>query len=121
MCRGRWSFFPNGRPVPRHPSPLYEAVCEGLLLFVLLLITERIGARRRPGIVTGLFLTGYAVARMSGELFRQPDVQFGYLIWGTTMGQLLSVPVLIAGVLIILWARRAPHRRGETVAHIAAG
>jgi phosphatidylglycerol:prolipoprotein diacylglycerol transferase len=54
---------------------------------------------------TGLFLVGYAVARMSGELFRQPDPQLGYLIFGTTMGQLLSIPLLIAGVVIIVWAR----------------
>jgi phosphatidylglycerol:prolipoprotein diacylglycerol transferase len=64
--------------------------------------------RQRHGIVTGLFLAGYAVARMSGELFREPDVQLGYLVFGTTMGQLLSVPLLIAGVAIILWAQRAP-------------
>ena len=100
--------FPNGGPVPRHPSQLYEAVCEGILLFLLLFVAERFGARQRPGIVTGLFLAGYAVARMSGELFRQPDVQLGYLIFGTTMGQLLSVPLLIAGIAIIFWAQRAP-------------
>jgi len=100
--------FPNGGPVPRHPSQLYEAVCEGLLSFLLLLIAEHRGARRRPGIVTGLFLVGYAVARMSGELFRQPDAQLGFLVLGTTMGQLLSIPVLIAGILLIWWARRQP-------------
>lgn len=100
--------FPNGGPVPRHPSQLYEAVCEGILLFLVLFIAERRGARRRPGVVTGLFLAGYAVARMSGELFRQPDPQLGYLVFGTTMGQLLSIPVLIAGIAIILWARRSP-------------
>ena len=100
--------FPNGGAVPRHPSQLYEAFCEGILLFLLLFIAERLGARQRPGIVTGLFLAGYAVARMSGELFRQPDPQLGYLLFGTTMGQLLSVPLLIAGVAIILWAQRAP-------------
>ena len=100
--------FPNGGPVPRHPSQLYEAVCEGLLLFLLLLLAEHIGARRRPGIVTGLFLIGYAVARMSGELFRQPDPQLGFLVFGTTMGQLLSIPVLIAGFILIWWARRQP-------------
>jgi phosphatidylglycerol:prolipoprotein diacylglycerol transferase len=103
--------FQNGSPglnCPRHPSELYEAACEGLLLFLLLLFAEHRGARRHPGIVTGLFLAGYAIARMSGELFRQPDVQLGFLIFGTTMGQLLSIPVLIAGVLIILWARRNP-------------
>jgi phosphatidylglycerol---prolipoprotein diacylglyceryl transferase len=100
--------FPNGGPMPRHPSQLYEAFCEGILLFVLLFAAERLGLRRRPGIVTGLFLSGYAIARMSGELFRQPDVQLGYLIFGTTMGQLLSVPLLIAGIAIIFWAQRAP-------------
>jgi phosphatidylglycerol---prolipoprotein diacylglyceryl transferase len=100
--------FPNGGPVPRHPSQLYEAVCEGLLLFLLLLLAEHRGARRRTGIVTGLFLIGYAVARMSGELFRQPDAQLGFLVFGTTMGQLLSIPVLIAGFILIWWARRQP-------------
>jgi phosphatidylglycerol---prolipoprotein diacylglyceryl transferase len=100
--------FPNGGPVPRHPSQLYEAFCEGILLFLLLFVAGRRGARRSPGIETGLFLAGYAVARMSGELFRQPDPQLGYLIFGTTMGQLLSMPVLIAGIAIIIWARRTP-------------
>jgi phosphatidylglycerol:prolipoprotein diacylglycerol transferase len=98
-----------GLNCPRHPSELYEAACEGLLLFVLLLIAERRGVRRRPGIETGIFLVGYAVARMSGELFRQPDAQLGYLLFGMTMGQLLSIPVLIAGLVIIWWAgRRSP-------------
>src|SRR5204862_434746 len=100
--------FPNGGSVARHPSQLYEAVCEGLLLFLLLLFAEYRGARQRPGIVTGLFLIGYAVARMSGELFRQPDAQLGFLVFGTTMGQLLSIPVLIAGIVLILWALRRP-------------
>ncbi len=93
---------------PRHPSQLYEAACEGILLFLLLFFSERMGARTRPGMLTGLFLTGYAVARMSGELFRQPDVQLGYLFLGLTMGQLLSIPVLVAGLAIIWWSRRSP-------------
>jgi phosphatidylglycerol:prolipoprotein diacylglycerol transferase len=100
--------FPNGGPVPRHPSQLYEAFCEGILLFILLLAAERLRARQRPGVVTGLFLAGYAAARMSGELFREPDPQLGFLIFGTTMGQLLSIPVLVAGILIIGWALREP-------------
>ena len=100
--------FPYGGPMPRHPSQLYEALCEGVLLFLLLLAAERLNARRRSGIVTGLFLAGYAVARMSGELFREPDAQLGFLIFGTTMGQLLSIPMLIIGALIIAWALRAP-------------
>jgi phosphatidylglycerol:prolipoprotein diacylglycerol transferase len=100
--------FPAGGPLPRHPSQLYEASCEGLLLFLLLFAGERAGLRRYPGFISGLFLAGYAVARMSGELFRQPDVQLGYLIFGTTMGQLLSIPLLVAGIAIIMWARRRP-------------
>jgi phosphatidylglycerol:prolipoprotein diacylglycerol transferase len=100
--------FPNGGMVPRHPSQLYEAACEGVLLFLVLLWAERSGLRTRPGAVTGIFLAGYAIARMSGEFFRQPDVQLGFLIFGSTMGQLLSIPVLIAGAAIIWWARRNP-------------
>jgi phosphatidylglycerol---prolipoprotein diacylglyceryl transferase len=100
--------FPNGGPVPRHPSQLYEAFCEGILLFLLLFFAERRGSRRRPGIVTGIFFVGYAAARIFGEMFRQPDPQLGYLIFGATMGQLLSIPVLIAGIALIFWARRPP-------------
>ena len=103
--------FPGGGPLPRHPSQLYEAACEGILLFVVMFVAERCGARRHAGIVTGLFLAGYAVARMSGELFRQPDVQLGFiplLGLSTTMGQLLSVPLLLAGIVLILWARLQP-------------
>jgi phosphatidylglycerol---prolipoprotein diacylglyceryl transferase len=107
LCQG--VTFSDGSPglnCPRHPSELYEAACEGILLFLLLLHAEHRGARRRPGLETGIFLAGYAVARMSGELFRQPDVQVGYLIFGLTMGQLLSIPVLAAGLAIIWWAWR---------------
>ena len=107
--------FPYGGPVPRHPSQLYEAFCEGVLLFLLLFIAERRGARWRPGVISGLFLAGYAVARMSGELFRQPDAQLGFLVFGTTMGQLLSIPLLIAGIALILWARRHPAARQRAV------
>jgi len=107
LCRS--VTFVDGSPglnCPRHPSELYEAACEGILLFLLLLWAEYRGARLRPGTVSGVFFVGYAVARMSGELFRQPDVQLGFLIFGTTMGQLLSIPVLIAGIGFIWWARR---------------
>jgi phosphatidylglycerol:prolipoprotein diacylglycerol transferase len=112
--------FPNGGPMARHPSQLYEAVCEGLLLFLLLLFAEHRGVRQRPGIITGLFLIGYAVARMSGELFRQPDAQLGFLVFGTTMGQLLSIPVLIAGIVLILWAFRRPALPAAAHGRVAA-
>jgi phosphatidylglycerol---prolipoprotein diacylglyceryl transferase len=97
-----------GLNCPRHPSELYEAFCEGILLFLVLFAAERSGARRHPGIVSGLFLACYAMARMSGELFRQPDVQLGFLVLGTTMGQLLSLPLLIGGIVLVWWARRRP-------------
>ena len=100
--------FPNGGPLPRHPSELYEAACEGILLFLLLFVAERRGARRHPGVISGLFLAGYAVARMSGELFRQPDPQLGFLIFGTTMGQLLSIPLLVVGLGLVIWGSRRP-------------
>jgi phosphatidylglycerol---prolipoprotein diacylglyceryl transferase len=108
LCRSVTLPDGPGLNCPRHPSELYEAFCEGVLLFLLLWVAERRGARPRPGIVTGCFLIGYAVARMSGELFRQPDPQLGFLMFGITMGQLLSIPVLLAGVLIIRWAARRP-------------
>jgi phosphatidylglycerol---prolipoprotein diacylglyceryl transferase len=113
--------FPNGGPMARHPSQLYEAFCEGILLFLLLFFAERRGARWRPGVISGLFLAGYAAARMSGELFRQPDAQLGFLVFGTTMGQLLSIPLLIAGIALILWARRHPAEAPAGRARAAPG
>jgi phosphatidylglycerol:prolipoprotein diacylglycerol transferase len=100
--------FPRAGPLPRHPSELYEAFMEGILLFILLFVLQRhTSARQRPGTLCGVFLTGYAIARIIGELFRQPDPQLGFLFWGITMGQVLSVPLLIAGLYLLLRARRA--------------
>jgi phosphatidylglycerol:prolipoprotein diacylglycerol transferase len=98
--------FPNGGPLPRHPSELYEAFLEGIVLFLVLFIAERRGVRREPGVLSGMFLIGYAIARIIGECFRQPDPQVGYLIFGTTEGQLLSIPVLIIGIVVVWWAKR---------------
>jgi len=98
--------FPTGGPEPRHPSQLYEAGLEGIGLFVLSLVLDRVfKARVRPGIITGAFLIGYAAARSVSELFREPDKQLGFLIFGTTMGQLLSIPLLIAGAWMIWRAK----------------
>jgi len=97
--------FPNGGPYPRHPSQLYEAGLEGLALFALLHILSRWEAvRLRPGLLTGVFLSGYATARMIGELFRQPDFHIGFLTGGTTMGQWLSTPMLAVGLYLIVRA-----------------
>ena len=99
--------FPRGGPNPRHPSQLYEAGMEGAVLFVVLFFLRRREAvRRRAGLLTGVFLAGYGVARTIAELFRQPDVHIGFLSGGTTMGQWLSAPMLAAGVYLMVRARR---------------
>jgi phosphatidylglycerol:prolipoprotein diacylglycerol transferase len=92
--------------IPRHPSQLYQAGMEGVLLFVVMLLLARSEAvRARFGTLTGAFLCGYAVARGIGELFRQPDPFLGFLFAGATMGQLLSLPMFVAGLVLILRAR----------------
>jgi phosphatidylglycerol:prolipoprotein diacylglycerol transferase len=104
--------FPGFGPVPRHPSQLYQAALEGLALFIILQVMWRIPAiRNRPGIISGAFLVGYGVFRSFAELFREPDAHLGLLIAGTTMGQLLSVPLLLVGVGLIIHGAR----KGETL------
>ncbi|HEX9490183.1 MAG TPA: prolipoprotein diacylglyceryl transferase [Stellaceae bacterium] len=101
--------FPTGGPEPRHPSQLYEAFLEGVVLFVVLWALMRFTpARQRPGTLSGVFLMGYAIARIIVEFFRQPDAQVGFLFWGITMGQLLSLPLLLVGLWLVLRARPAP-------------
>jgi phosphatidylglycerol:prolipoprotein diacylglycerol transferase len=79
---------------------------EGLILLtVMLVLSRREGLRERFGLLTGVFLCGYAIARIIGEYFREPDAFLGFLAFGTTMGQILSVPMLIAGVWLIVRAR----------------
>lgn len=106
--------FPHGGPAPRHPSQLYEAGLEGLLLFVLLYLLVRLGALQRRGLLAGVFLAGYALSRMTVELFRQPDQHLGFLVANLTMGQLLSLPMLLGGVGLVIWSLREwliPSRR----------
>lgn len=98
-----WAFvFPNGGPDPRHPSQLYEAFLEGLvLLAVLRLLTHSALRLRTPGFVAGAFIAGYGAARIFVEFFREPDAHIGYLAgnW-LTMGMILSLPMVLIG----LWA-----------------
>jgi phosphatidylglycerol:prolipoprotein diacylglycerol transferase len=100
--------FPNGGPLPRHPSQLYEAGLEGILLFTILAVMIRFGALKRPGLILGSFIAIYAFARIIGEFFREPDPQLGFLWGGLTMGMLLSVPMIIAGAILIVAAWRRP-------------
>lgn len=98
--------FPTGGPIPRHPSEIYEALLEGLLLFIVMFVLARRDAlRARAGLLTGCFLVGYGIARVTGEFFREPDAFLGFLPFGTTMGQVLCIPMLIAGIWLILRAR----------------
>jgi phosphatidylglycerol:prolipoprotein diacylglycerol transferase len=104
--------FPSGGPLPRHPSQLYEAGMEGIVLFTILALMIRFGALKRPGLILGSFIALYAVARITGEHFREPDPQLGFLWGGLTMGTLLSLPMVIAGIILIVraWRRKQSNR-----------
>jgi phosphatidylglycerol:prolipoprotein diacylglycerol transferase len=104
--------FPGGGELPRHPSQLYEAGLEGLLLFAILQAAIWRGALQRPGVVGGLFLAGYGASRAIVELFREPDAHIGFLAGGITMGQLLSLPMILAGLGLALWAARRDPGKG---------
>lgn len=101
--------FPTGGPFARHPSQLYEAALEGLLLLtVLAVMIYRRHALKVPGLVCGIFVTGYGLSRIFVEFFREPDAQLGYLLGGwLTMGMLLSLPMVLIGLWAVLRARRA--------------
>jgi phosphatidylglycerol:prolipoprotein diacylglycerol transferase len=99
--------FPRGGPLPRHPSQLYEAALEGLVLFLILaaLIYAK-DALRRPGLITGTFFAGYGLARFSVEFVREPDAHLGTLLGLGTMGQFLSLPLIAIGIWLIYLANR---------------
>ncbi len=102
--------FPRAGPEPRHPSQLYEAGLEGIVLFLVLWwLIVRYRALARPGLVAGVFTSGYALSRIFVEFFREPDRQIGYLAgdW-LTMGMVLSLPLLAVGGWLILRALRNP-------------
>jgi len=109
--------FPDGGPLPRHPSQLYEAGLEGLLLFAILVVMVRMGALKRPGLILGSFIAIYGLARITGEFFREPDPQLGFLWGGLTMGMLLSVPMIIVGAILIMmaWRREAPEHIQKSI------
>jgi phosphatidylglycerol:prolipoprotein diacylglycerol transferase len=98
--------FPGAGPLPRHPSQLYEAALEGLVLLIVMLLLAR--RRRSDGFMLGWVLTLYGTFRIFVEFFRQPDVQIGFLRGGVTMGQVLSVPVLVCWVLLLWYVARHP-------------
>ena len=111
---GPWGMvFPQAGPEPRHPSQLYEFALEGVLLFAVLWLYTR---RRRPlGAASGLFLFGYGVCRFTVEYAREPDSFLGYLTFGLTMGQWLSLPMIVIGAAMMLWAYRRADKPEPTL------
>ena len=104
-----WSFvFPGDQlGLPRHPSQIYEAVLEGLVLFVLVRIaTHRFGALQYAGRASGIFALWYGVSRIIVELFREPDQHLGYFLGFITMGMVLSLPLCAIGIWLLLRSRR---------------
>jgi phosphatidylglycerol:prolipoprotein diacylglycerol transferase len=103
--------FPRGGPMPRHPSQLYQAFFEGVLLLSVVWLVARLSeGRRRPGLLTGVFCAGYGVARIVGEVFREPDSFLGFILGSEwlTMGMLLSLPMVAFGAWLIVRARSRP-------------
>jgi phosphatidylglycerol:prolipoprotein diacylglycerol transferase len=106
--------YPNAGPLPRHPSELYEAFLEGIVLFLIMWLYS---AKPKPRMaVTALFLLGYGVIRFTVEFFRQPDPQLGFVAFGwMTQGQLLSIPMIVIGAILLVYAYY--HQTKETVTH----
>lgn len=101
----------------RHPSQLYESALEGAVLFVLLWwLAYRGGKLQTPGFISGAFIAGYGAARTFAEFFREPDIQIGFLAGGLTMGMLLSIPMIIVGIAIMIWATRRADTKASTAA-----
>ena len=100
--------FPNGGAVPRHPSQLYEAALEGLVMLVIMrIVTHKVLGLKRPGLVTGVWLVWYAIARAICEFFREPEQIHALKIEPFTAGQLYSVPMLLLGIYFIATAKRS--------------
>jgi phosphatidylglycerol:prolipoprotein diacylglycerol transferase len=103
--------FPGGGAECRHPSQLYEAALEGGLLFVLLAVVSRM--RTPPGTVFWSFIAGYGVCRMVVEFFREPDLHLGFILGPFSMGQLLSLPMILVGAFMLAWGLRQPAQKAE--------
>jgi phosphatidylglycerol:prolipoprotein diacylglycerol transferase len=105
--------FPQAGPEPRHPSQLYQFGLEGLLLFAVLWVyTAR---RRPPGAASGLFLIGYGACRFAAEYAREPDSFLGYLALGLTLGQWLSLPMIVIGAAMMSWGYRRAGKAEPTL------
>jgi len=97
--------FPDGGNVPRHPSQLYEALLEGIVLFGIMILLHR--KKVSGAIKTGTFLIGYGLIRIFIEFFRQPDKQLGFIFFNwVTMGQILSIFMAIIGLILIFYKNK---------------
>ena len=105
--------FPQVDMSPRHPSQLYQFGLEGVLLFVVLWLYA--GRQRPMGAVSGLFLVGYGTFRFAAEFAREPDNFLGFLAGGLTMGQWLSLPMIVIGVVMMIWAYRRAGKAQPTI------
>ena len=113
--------FPDGSGMPRHPSQLYEAALEGVILFLLLAVLVRIpSVRNRPGTVAGAFLMGYGTFRFMVEFFREPDEQIGYIANLITMGQILCIPMILLGAFLVFRAARQVPKISAAQTHDSA-
>lgn len=111
-----WRMIYPGVEGARHPSELYECFSEGVLLFFIMLCLIQCKAiRERPGFLSGVFLLGYSMARSVCELFREPDAFLGYFAFGLTMGQILCIPMAIAGIYFIWQSYQLPKLQNLTV------
>ncbi|WP_310622094.1 prolipoprotein diacylglyceryl transferase [Flexibacterium corallicola] len=111
-----WAFvFPTGGPLPRHPSQLYEAALEGILLFfVMRVLVYKYKFLQKPGAAAGAFAIGYGLSRIFVEFFRVPDAQIGYFAGFITMGMVLSLPMVLAGAGLVFWAFNKANKEGAT-------
>jgi phosphatidylglycerol---prolipoprotein diacylglyceryl transferase len=100
--------FPMADDLPRHPSQLYQSFGEGVVLFLACAIAIRLGGLKRPGLVGGIFTAGYGIARFLAEYVRAFDAGIGLIGGLITMGQLLSLPMIVAGLALIMLSRKTP-------------
>jgi phosphatidylglycerol:prolipoprotein diacylglycerol transferase len=98
--------FPGSDGAPRHPSQIYEALLEGLAIFIVLVLAARAGGLRRPGLIAGAFATLYGAARIFCEFYREPDPRLEDLGHGLTMGMALSAPLIVIGLGLVAWSLR---------------
>ena len=110
VTTSQWGMvFPTGGDLPRYPSQLFEAALEGAALFILLgVLATKTRALYYKGVLGGVFILGYGMARFFVEFFREPDIQLGLLALGFSMGQWLCVPMMVYGIYLLLTARHRP-------------